>query len=394
MSQRDLCPICNGLGNVLYRQNFGAESTSFLSSYDVSVCRDCGCGFAAGIPPQAEFDAYYRDMSKYEYQHQGGGATDYETAIFNAPVRHIEQFAPDKDTRILDIGCATGRFLWALKGAGYTDLTGSDPSAQCAATAQRLYGLRVITAPLAGLTTNEGLYELVLMTGVLEHLCDLHTALEQVTRLLAPNGRLYIIVPDVAQLEQFKNAPFQLFSVEHINFFSVQSLDNLMRRHGLRRVFVAAALSEQSHNTVEPDIAVAYERDDTMTGAEIVRDTITESALRDYCARSQQAEDAVARDIEALVETRQPLLVWGVGTNTLHLLHTTRLGEANIVAFVDSNPKYQDKTLHDRPIIAPEMVGNYSEDILIGSWMFQSEIETTIRETLGLANGLIKLYRF
>ena len=37
--------------------------------------------------------------------------------------------------------------------------------------------------------------------------------------------------------------------------------------------------------------------------------------------------------------------MWGVGTNATRLLRTTRLGEVNIVAFFDSNPKVQGKEL-------------------------------------------------
>jgi hypothetical protein len=71
---------------------------------------------------------------------------------------------------------------------------------------------------------------------------------------------------------------------------------------------------------------------------------------------------------------------------------TSRLAAASIVAFVDSNTRYQDRTLHGRPIISPEALHSHPEPILISSRVFQHEIETQIRDQLGLSNEVIRLY--
>ena len=43
-----------------------------MDGYDVAICESCGAGFADDIPAQAVFDAYYRDLSKYEDAGTGG----------------------------------------------------------------------------------------------------------------------------------------------------------------------------------------------------------------------------------------------------------------------------------------------------------------------------------
>jgi FlaA1/EpsC-like NDP-sugar epimerase len=88
----------------------------------------------------------------------------------------------------------------------------------------------------------------------------------------------------------------------------------------------------------------------------------------------------------------QTIIIWGVGTHTLRLLETSRLGRANIVAFVDSNPRYQLKQLNGIPIIAPADLKSRPEPILISSRVFQREIEQQIREDLRLSNQIVKLY--
>ena len=77
---------------------------------------------------------------------------------------------------------------------------------------------------------------------------------------------------------------------------------------------------------------------------------------------------------------------------TQRLLASTKLIQANIAAFVDSNPKYQGKSLVGRLILAPHELQTRREAILISSWMYQKEIEEQIRNMLGLHNRLIKLY--
>ena len=63
------CPVCGtSARRVVFRQDFAAvEQATPVTGYDVAVCQRCGAAYADGIPDQAAFDRYYRDMSKYEY---------------------------------------------------------------------------------------------------------------------------------------------------------------------------------------------------------------------------------------------------------------------------------------------------------------------------------------
>jgi len=110
-------------------------------------------------------------------------------------------------------------------------------------------------------------------------------------------------------------------------------------------------------------------------------------------SKSQEVENRIRHTIDSLVESASPIIVWGVGTHTLHLLASSRLPQANICAFVDSNPRYQGKQLNGLPIIAPADLQERPETILISSRVFQSVIEKQIRDDLKLDNKVIKLYQ-
>jgi 2-polyprenyl-3-methyl-5-hydroxy-6-metoxy-1,4-benzoquinol methylase len=392
------CAVCDGTeGALLFRQTFSELSRgSLLRGYDVTVCDRCGFGFADRIPDQSAFDAHYREMSKYEYGDRGGRETEFDLERFRAIRDGVAPYLSDARARILDVGCATGRLLALFRDEGFADVTGLDPSPECARIARELHGIRVATGAVcdAGeLLGEERPFDCVLLSGVLEHVRDVKSALEQIRGLTAEKGLVFVETPDATAFARRPDAPFQEFSTEHINFFSPGALHNLMQRHGFVRIYSRRAPRPQAVGTVMPVVTALYVREDGLRRVAPTRDEETVRGLKEYVAASLETEREVRRTIEQLVECAKPIVVWGVGTHTLRLLSTSRLAQADIRAFVDSNPRYQGKTLQGISIIAPAELADRTEAILISSRVHQSVIEKQIREELRMNNELIELYR-
>ncbi|HET7696961.1 MAG TPA: methyltransferase domain-containing protein [Vicinamibacterales bacterium] len=387
------CPVCGSPDRrVVFRQEFAAvEQATPITGYDVAVCERCGAAYADGIPGQAAFDRYYREMSKYEYAQRGGEESEYDARRLAVIADVVAPRLPSRDARVLDVGCASGRLLANLRERGFPNVTGLDPSPACAATAARLYSIPVRTTTLAGIAASGERFDVVIMVGVLEHLRDLESAFAQVRALLEPSGLFYVEVPDVTAFADWPNAPYQDFSTEHINFFSPVSLRNLMRRHGFAEAFLEQNHREQSYRTVMSNISAFYRREEEMP-QHIEFDADTALGLDRYLAACAADERRLHEKIDAVVDAKQPILVWGVGTHTSRLMATSRLAEADIVAFVESNSRYHGKLLHGRPIVAPEALRERREPVLISSRVFQQEIADQIRTALGCANELILLY--
>lgn len=369
------------------------SSGSLLQGYDVVICRKCGFGFADHIPHQAEFDAYYRDMSKYEHQDRGGQESEYDLARFEAVASIIKPFLPNSQTRILEIGCATGRLLSLLKQSGYENVLGLDPSPICADSAHKLYGVRVLVNALSDIAIENQSIDFLILAGVLEHIRDLGAALVRLWNILSEGGRIYVAVPDASRYAQGEDAPFQDFSVEHINFFGPTSLTNLMHAHGFSQMFCQQRLQETSYRTTTPVIDAIYKKNMVKSsGVSIAPDVQTEPGLVAYINQSRQFDNHIRRIIDDIALNHQPIIVWGTGAHTLRLLATSRLAKANIRAFVDSNPRYQGKQLNGISIISPVDLRDRTEAIFISSKGFQSVIERQIRDELRLQNEIIKLY--
>ena len=388
------CPICATASHrVFFHQQFATiEDATPVQGYDVVVCDGCGFAYADGIPDQAAFDRYYREMSKYEYAQRGGAESEYDQRRLSVIADLLAARLPSRNARILDIGCASGRLLANLRERGFASVTGLDPSPSCAATAAKLYGVDVRAMTLEALAATGERFDVALMVGVLEHLRDLGRAFDQLRTIVPPSGLLFVEVPDVTAFADWDNAPYQDFSTEHINFFSPVSLRNLMRVHGFSQVFLEQNHRNQSFRTVMSNISAVFRMDGVSVPLALESDDVTAEGLERYLARSAAEEARVRAEIDRLVDSGRSILVWGVGTHTTRLLATSRFAEANIAAFIESNSRYQGRSLHGRPILAPSALKARTEPVLISSRVFQNEIAGQIRGELGCGNELLLLY--
>jgi SAM-dependent methyltransferase len=389
-----VCPVCkSGTSELIFEQRFSnLSSGGLLDSYDVVACRVCGFCYADNIPSQEVFNEYYREMSKYEQTLSNGVSSYFYLGKFNSIVKFIKHFIPDTNKRILEIGCSTGTLLNLLKNLGYSNLIGVDPSPACAVIADQLYAIKVLTGTLSNLPIEAGPIDLVILAGTLEHIKDLDTALDQISNILAPDGMVCVSVPDASHYMDGEDAPYQEFSVEHINFFGPVSLANLLKKRGFAEISMTRDVIEVNYHTTTPVFHSLFEKEKTINPVSFSLDNETRAGLIQYVDKSRIIDEQIHKVIKQLVERHQPIIVWGTGAHTLRLLLSSPLGEAEIIAFVDSNPKYQGKSLNNIQIISPEALKTLPQPILISSRAYENEIADQIRNTLRLDNEIITLY--
>lgn len=384
------CPVCDAMvADTLYAQRFAAfDAGALLDGYEVVACRGCGTVYADGIPSQDAFDRYYAEMSKYEYADKAGRESPHDlgrfAAMADACMPHLSPNA-----RVLDIGCATGGLLDAVRQRGAGTVHGLDPSAACARAAKALYGINVSVGTLSALPSLPTPFDLVSLVGVIEHVRDVRTALERVRTLLTPDGVVFVEVPDAEGFADWPGPPFQEFSVEHVNFFSATSTMNLMRASGFAPVFCERTARECAPGSTSPVVYGLFRRTDATIPWR--RDMTGSAGVRRYVEQCSAEEDLVAlRLAEQLAGGT--LCVWGAGTHTQRLVAAGILDPARIVMIADANAHYQGRTLRGVPIVAPSDLAQRAEPILISSRTYQREMVTMLRDVLKLPNRLITLY--
>jgi len=388
------CPICSAVGTrELHRQRFTQPGAQRLAdSYRVVVCARCGLAYADGVPSQEALDRHYRELSKYEGSGTAEATAPHDEERLTRVAEAIARLLPDRGQEILEVGCATGRFLWMLRSAGYERLRGLDPSPACRRSAAEVYGVEAVDGTAGDLAARGDRYDLVIALAVLEHVRDVGEFVRQLGDLLKPGGFLYVQVPDAAAFHLWPGAPFQEFSTEHINFFSRVSLRNLMARGGLHEAHCARYEVPGPQGTAMAVLDALFRPGEPVDAAGLERDEDSEPALREYVRRCGEVDRRLQAALAALAGQGRPVLVWGAGTHTQRLLAEGRLAGVQIVAFVDANPHLRGNTLAGRPIIPPGEVRAHSEPIVISSLIWQDDIERQIREAMRLPNEIVTLY--
>jgi len=145
---------------------------------------------------------------------------------------------------------------------------------------------------------------------------------------------------------------------------------------------------EWREDVQEPIVGGLYER---RPAPDRPFDATTESALLRYLAFSAKRDEEIIVAVESLIISREPIIVWGVGTLARRLLACTRFGELNIVAFVDSNPHVQGISLAGKSVLNPTQIASRNETILVCSISFAAEIATAIRCQYRLRNRILSL---
>jgi SAM-dependent methyltransferase len=104
---------------------------------------------------------------------------------------------PVERRRVLDFGCGEGAFLPSLC-RNFKDVVAVDVDVAAASALAGHYGLEnlcILQAYAPTLPFADGVFDFIVAADVLEHVQDLDPVVKELSRLLAPGGRLVISAP-------------------------------------------------------------------------------------------------------------------------------------------------------------------------------------------------------
>jgi len=148
--------------------------------------------------------------------------------------RYIPQ---DRESRIVDLGCGHGTFLYFLSRAGYTRIAGIDTSQQQIELAHRLGISQAELGDVAEFLARreDGSLDAVLLMDVIEHLTrqELFDLLDSVYRVLVPGGVCLVHVPNAEGLYGMR---IRYGDFTHELAFTAKSANQILRTVGFRTV--------------------------------------------------------------------------------------------------------------------------------------------------------------
>lgn len=156
--------------------------------------------------------------------------------VCNQRLKKIIKIIPKKEgLKILDAGCGEGQLLLKLSKVRERkrELYGADITPVAVESAkEKVGGVNFSLQNLKNLNYEDGFFNVVICTEVIEHITDYHEAIKELKRVLKRGGLLIITFPNEPLAIFFRAIFFRKSMIEdHINWFSP---NKMMRIVGLK----------------------------------------------------------------------------------------------------------------------------------------------------------------
>lgn len=238
----DNCPICNSdIKRWIIKKT---ESGLF----DIDSCNSCGFAF---VNPRPDLDF----LMKF-YSVEGHGKNKNEITTLSAILEQEKKYPNStvdakrmmtiilkllnnsnyaNEYKLLDVGCGYGFFSKEALENGF-EVTALELAATEREIANQMTGLRPIEKSFEDFQSGKQIYDVVLMSQILEHAFDVNLWMNKAFNIIKPNGIISIAVPNYnsifRKVLQSKD-PF-ICPPAHLNFFSLKSLSQLLSKHGFK----------------------------------------------------------------------------------------------------------------------------------------------------------------
>ena len=182
------CPLCAANGN-LFR---------VLPEYSRAHyyrCSGCGIIWLAKDAWPEHLETHYSTV--YYTDTYTGRPGAFPSFAYRLPL--IESCIP-AGGKVLEVGAASGEFLYLLKSKGY-DVIGVELSAAAVAAGRARYGLDLRQGTLRDADLSPGSVDAVVLFHVLEHVPDPAALLTDIFQVLKPGGCVLIEVPDPSSVD-------------------------------------------------------------------------------------------------------------------------------------------------------------------------------------------------
>jgi SAM-dependent methyltransferase len=325
MTSSITCPVC------------GSDETTILNAAmgPRAYCHGC-------------FHGWRLQKDPYPYDQTAMCPMGTDQARLDAQIHFFAPFLPPGGS-VLEIGCATGELARSTRSQlsiSRYDAIELSPAAEIA----RAHVDRLHDAPLRSLLAAgaiEGPFDIVLMSHVLEHLDDPGAEIEAIAGVMAPNGALFLEVPNASGN---RGLPID-DNRSHLHFFSVRSLSHLLAAKGLDTIA-------------------------TLTDARL--DVRYADSLRVAAKRFRPPQwSATLLSDDSLFADTDTVIVWGAGSLVDEVL-ANFFDPQRIAFFIDRDPAKQSSSCLGRPVRSPDALPSEPATILINSIDFAPSIAADI----------------
>jgi len=379
------CPVCDKESNTILYHNELALLDNFDMSYLVVCCANCDFVYANELPEPKQYDAYYRQLSKYDVISNAQSIPSVDQFRAKSSIAFCQPYLK-QDAVIADLGCGSGVLLNAFQQAGWKVLYGLDPAPNAHNQAKEMFSLTgVYTGVLSQAAEKLPLeqVDLICLMGVLEHLPMLRENLEVLIGHLSSKVKIMIEVPAIERFERNEFEPYGEFSLEHIQFFSAGTLNQLMENLGFSPIDIS--YMELPKGSTDSLLC--------LFGRQVEQNSFVyeQAGIASYLNQSKTMIDSAIQTILSC-ESEQ-FIIYGAGSHTARLIPKL-LGAGfseKLLCLVDANINLQGKRMDGFTINSPDELMHYPDaTIIISSFRSQQNIAQAL--SVIYPNLLLLLY--
>jgi 2-polyprenyl-3-methyl-5-hydroxy-6-metoxy-1,4-benzoquinol methylase len=235
---------CVACGSAESRARFSTTDRLYRTTnepFQIVECGQCGLLRLAPQPGPSDFDRYYPANYWFDNNQNTVDSLEqlYRRLVLRDHLRFVTQALRDASQSgpVLDVGCGGGLFLGMLRQRGFQVL-GLDMSRDAARLAWKQQSVPAVAGDLSACPIASGSCAAVTMFHLLEHVPEPRLYLEEAHRLLRPNGRLIIQVPNAAcwQFALLGRAWNGVDAPRHLHLFRAADLEKMLERSGFEIV--------------------------------------------------------------------------------------------------------------------------------------------------------------
>jgi SAM-dependent methyltransferase len=203
--------------------------------FTVVRCRGCGLAYTDPRPTAEHIGDYYPDYHAGPRGALGRLEDWYQRRQHREIVRWLAELKPQRG-KLLDVGCGAGDLLLAARSGGW-HVSGVEPTPDGAARARDERGLEVVEDRFESAPLPTAGFDVVVLSGALEHMHDPVVGLTRARELLASGGLVAVVsLPriDSPQARWFGPRWLALDLPRHLYHFDDHSFRRLASICGLR----------------------------------------------------------------------------------------------------------------------------------------------------------------
>lgn len=347
------CPVCGGTEIYLLRPDcIYIRHMDFqpMQSQPAGLahCSECSAVFMADRETIEEIRNIYAGVDyardkKTEHRVHDQQADESNHTTYRAIADFLDGCYPTDTPRVLDIGCFDGKLLIELeRDCRGADMHGYDVSP---AIEERFPQRENYTFHCGDLGDIPGTFDLICIVNTLMYIEDPADFMNDVDRLLKPDGHLFVLTPNTAINPCFLTLGDQTL------YFSPDNLANFLRRFGF------TAKIETANASFPRSLLAIARRSDPGMGMQ-VSDIAFSAAATWLDENVPRVRAAVATARATPKQGRVAIL--GCAHNAAWAFHAV---DGNIDCFADENPARVGTTFYGKPVLHPRELA--ADDTLV-----------------------------